>query len=196
MHHSPRAALARKFQAHSKLTFTLTSTLCYVSNMSETYTITDLAREFDITTRTIRFYEDKQLLKPTRRGTTRVYDKGDRTRLKLVLRGRRLGWPLNEIRDMIDMYDHSGGELKQLQAMVTRLQQNRETLLAQRNDIEQSLQELDALEDNCLAKLGALANTGPNTRQDVPASTTSSVQNPRSTVAPATSTSLVSGTGT
>ncbi len=60
----------------------------------------------------------------------------------------------------------------------------------------ETMQELDALEDNCLAKLGALANTGPNTRQDVPASTTSSVQNPRSTVAPATSTSLVSGTGT
>jgi len=124
--------------------------------MTDTYSITELAREFNITTRTIRFYEDKGLLTPRRRGTTRIYSKGDRTRLKLVLRGRRLGWPLNEIREMISMYDLSGGEHKQLDAMIQKLRQNRATLVKQREDIELSLAELDELEQNCLQQLKAI----------------------------------------
>lgn len=127
--------------------------------MQDTFTITELAREFDITTRTIRFYEDKGLLQPNRRGTTRVYTKGDRTRLKLVLRGRRLGWPLIEIRDMISMYDHQGGEQKQLEAMIAKLQQNRAILIKQREDIELSLEDLQELEQNCVRQLDELTNT-------------------------------------
>jgi len=127
--------------------------------MTDTYSITALAREFDITTRTIRFYEDKNLLQPQRRGTTRIYSKGDRTRLKLVLRGRRLGWPLNEIRDMISMYDHRGGERKQLDAMIQKLQQNRAVLVRQREDIDLSLAELNELEQNCIQQLDDLQNT-------------------------------------
>lgn len=121
------------------------------------YTIRELASEFGITTRTIRFYEDQKLLHPTRRGTTRVYSKGDRTRLKLVLRGRRLGWSLGEIRDVISMYDEAGGERKQLQIMLEKLTLNRESLLKQQEDIRLSLQDLERLERNCLAKLDALA---------------------------------------
>lgn len=126
--------------------------------MRSTYTITELAREFDITTRTIRFYEDQGLLQPARRGTARIYAKGDRTRLKLVLRGRRLGWPLTEIREMIRMYDHNGGEYKQLDAMISKLHANRAILLNQQQDILQSLSELDNLEANCRAQLAALAS--------------------------------------
>lgn len=124
--------------------------------MPQQYSITELAREFDITTRTIRFYEDKGLLTPQRRGTTRIYSKGDHTRLKLILRGRRLGWPLNEIGEMIDMYDHSGGEQKQLDAMIKKLQQNRAILIKQREDIELSLRELDELERNCIEQRQAI----------------------------------------
>ena len=76
------------------------------------FTIAELAREFDITTRTIRFYEDRQLLTPARRGNQRVYSRADRTRLKLVLRGKRLGWPLDDIREMIALYDTPDGEKK------------------------------------------------------------------------------------
>lgn len=121
------------------------------------YSIRDLASEFKITTRTIRFYEDQQLLHPQRRGTARVYSKGDRTRLKLVLRGRRLGWSLGEIREVIGMYDQAGGERKQLQTMLDKLKINRQALLDQQEDIRLSLEDLARLEQNCLDKLDALA---------------------------------------
>ncbi len=127
--------------------------------MDRTYTITELAREFGITTRTIRFYEDRQLLQPTREGTKRVYSRGDRTRLKLVLRGKRLGWPLDEIREMINMYDPHGGEVRQLTTMIEKLRHNRDTLLQQQHDIQQSLSELDQLEQNCLDQLSSMTSS-------------------------------------
>ena len=84
--------------------------------MQETYSISELGREFGITTRAIRFYEDKQLLSPSRNGGRRVYSRADRTRLKLLLRGKRLGWPLEEIKSVLNMYDAGhNGELQQLQ---------------------------------------------------------------------------------
>lgn len=126
--------------------------------MPSTYTITDLATEFDITTRTIRFYEDQKLLSPARNGTRRIYSTRDRTRLKLILRGKRLGWQLNEIREVIEMYDLHGGERRQLEAMVDKLRSNRDTLLSQMEDIRLSLVDLDELEQNCLSKLTALEN--------------------------------------
>ena len=123
---------------------------------SPSYTITDLARELDITTRTIRFYEDKGLLRPARDGLKRIYSRADRTRLKLVLRGKRLGWPLDEIRKMIELYDVPGGEARQLSMMIERIDTSRQTLLQQRDDIELALREFDEIEARCQSQLQAL----------------------------------------
>jgi len=123
------------------------------STIQAEFTITELAREFDITTRTIRFYEDKQLLKPQRRGQQRIYSRADRTRLKLVLRGKRLGWPLDDIREMIELYDTPGGEEKQLALMIDRIQQSRALLLRQQEDIELALREFDDIETRCQHQL-------------------------------------------
>lgn len=117
------------------------------------FSIAELAQELDITTRTIRFYEDRGLLQPARRGQQRVYSRADRTRLKLVLRGKRLGWPLKEIHDMIQLYDTPDGERKQLEAMLGKIAQSRHTLLSQREDIELALQEFDEIESRCRAQL-------------------------------------------
>ncbi len=111
--------------------------------------ITDLAQEMDITTRTIRYYEDKGLLRPTRRGQQRVYSRADRTRLKLVLRGKRLGWPLDDIREMIELYDTPDGERKQLEVMLRKLDHSRSVLLQQRDDVELALRELKEIEARC-----------------------------------------------
>lgn len=117
------------------------------------FTITDLAQEMDITTRTIRFYEDRGLLRPARRGQQRIYSRADRTRLKLVLRGKRLGWPLDDIREMIELYDAPDGERKQLEVMIARIDQSRRTLLQQREDIELALREFDDIETRCKERL-------------------------------------------
>lgn len=117
------------------------------------FSITELAQELDITTRTIRFYEDRGLLRPARRGQQRVYSRADRTRLKLVLRGKRLGWPLDDIREMIELYDTPGGERRQLEVMLERIAQSRSTLLQQRDDIELALREFDEIEARCRAQL-------------------------------------------
>lgn len=121
-----------------------------------TWTITELAREFDLTTRTIRFYEDRGLLQPARRGQQRVYSRSDRTRLKLVLRGKRLGWQLDEIARMIELYDTPDGEKKQLQVMIDRIQQSRDALLRQADDIALALREFDEIEARCQRQLSQL----------------------------------------
>lgn len=117
------------------------------------FSITELAQELDITTRTIRFYEDRGLLRPARRGQQRIYSRADRTRLKLVLRGKRLGWPLDDIREMIELYDTPGGERRQLEVMLERIAQSRSTLLQQRDDIELALREFDEIEARCRMQL-------------------------------------------
>lgn len=122
--------------------------------MSEqTYTIAELAREFDITPRTIRHYEDQGLLSPARAGVQRVYDKRDRTRLKLTLRGKRLGLSLAEIRELIDMYD-TAPESSQLSRFLEVLARRRAMLVQQREDIAAVLTEIAALERQCRALLG------------------------------------------
>ena len=112
----------------------------------KTYTITDLAREFDITPRAIRFYEDQGLLTPTRVGRTRVYSRADRTRLKLTLRGKRLGLTLSEIRDLIDMYEPGRDERPQLERFLAVLEAHKASLLQQRSDLEAQLSEIQAFE--------------------------------------------------
>ena len=122
----------------------------------ERYSITELAREFGITTRAIRFYEDQGLLAPARSGLTRIYAERDRVRLKLVLRGKRLGFTLKEIAAILDMYHAEPGESGQLQYMLERLQDQREVLEKQRNDIDLTLGELDVIESQCRQRLNAM----------------------------------------
>jgi DNA-binding transcriptional MerR regulator len=124
--------------------------------MESTFSIGDLAREFDLTTRAIRFYEDQGLLFPKRRGQTRLFDQRDRTRLKLILRGKRLGFPLAEIREIVDMYDAPPGEAGQLSLLVEKVEARRARLLRQREDIAIALRELDAVEARCAERLAAL----------------------------------------
>jgi DNA-binding transcriptional MerR regulator len=123
-----------------------------------TYTITELAREFDVTPRAIRFYEDHGLLSPTREGTggrSRVYTARDRTRLKLTLRGKRLGLTLSEIKSLVDMYESPKDTSAQLNRFLGMLAQHRETLEQQREDIEMALAELSSHEDECRRMLAA-----------------------------------------
>ena len=128
-----------------------------MSENEEKYSIGDLAREFDLTTRTIRFYEDKKLLNPARNGQTRVYSRADRTRLKLVLRGKRLGWKLDEIVEIIQLYSIGpDGEKKQLEMMLRKIKDDRESLFERQRDIESALVELDAIEKRAQKQLKAL----------------------------------------
>jgi len=117
--------------------------------MGTTYTISELAREFDVTTRTIRFYEDEGLLSPKREGTNRVFSQRDRVRLKLALRGKRLGFSLAEIRELFELYDISRDEHKQLQEFLARLERRRAHLEQQREDIEVMLREIDFFANQC-----------------------------------------------
>ncbi len=121
----------------------------------QTWTISDLAKEFDITPRTIRFYEDQGILSPAREGRNRVYVGRDRTRLKLALRGKRLGFQLSEIRELIDMYEGPRDTTPQLKHYVSVLQRQRETLLQQRRDIEETLSEIDEQCSQCKTLLKA-----------------------------------------
>ena len=124
--------------------------------LTQTYSITELSREFDITPRAIRFYEDQGLLAPAREGTgkSRVYSTRDRTRLKLTLRGKRLGLALSEIRELIDMYESPRDEAAQLTRFLLVLGEHRSQLEQQRMDIEAQLDEIGAFEAQCKKRLG------------------------------------------
>ena len=121
--------------------------------MSASYTIGDLAREFGCTTRAIRFYEDQGLLSPGREGLSRVYGSKERVRLKLILRGKRLGLTLAEAGEILDMYDAPEGEVGQLRYFVQRIRERRKDLVSQREDIDNALSELNDLEQRCLRSL-------------------------------------------
>ena len=110
------------------------------------YSISDLSREFDVTPRAIRFYEDQGLLSPRRDGQRRVYTPRDRTRLKLTLRGKRLGLSLSEIRELIDMYEPGRDERPQLERFLAVLEAHKKDLTQQRADIEAQLSEIQAFE--------------------------------------------------
>lgn len=117
--------------------------------MANTFTISDLSREFGLTTRTIRHYEAEGLLSPTRDGQNRIYGTRDRVHLKLILRGKRLGFSLKEIAELFEMYDAPNGEVSQLEHFIDKMRTRREALLKQREDIDRVLEELDALESRC-----------------------------------------------
>ena len=123
-----------------------------------TYTIAELAREFDITARAIRFYEDQGLLRPRREGVggrNRVYTARDRTHLKLTLRGKRLGLTLSEIKGLVDMYESPKDSAAQLNRFLLVLAQHREMLEQQREDLEVTLAEIEAHEAQCRRMLEA-----------------------------------------
>lgn len=124
--------------------------------MREFYTITELTREFDISTRTIRFYEDEGLIRPVRRGRTRLFRPADRHLLKQILRGKRLGFSIAEINEIIQMYKEPPGEAGQLRLMMKRVEEKRATLRQKRKDIEDTLAELDAVDESCIERLAEL----------------------------------------
>ncbi len=121
-----------------------------------TYTIGELAKEFDITTRTIRFYEDAGLLNPERNGQTRIYKAKDRTRLMLVLRGKRLGFSLQETKTIFELYDNEETEEKQIQIMLTLIEEKKQKLIQQQQDIADILDDLSELEAGCKESLTKL----------------------------------------
>ena len=124
--------------------------------MREYYTITELTREFDVSTRTLRFYEDEGLIAPLRRGRTRLFRPSDRHLIKQIMRGKRLGFSINEIREIIQMYSTPPGEVGQLKLMITRIEEKRDDLRQKRRDLEETLAELDNAEEACVERLAEL----------------------------------------
>ena len=124
--------------------------------MAQTFTIRELADAFDVTTRTIRFYEDEGLLKPKREGQQRVFRSRDRVRLKLILRGKRLGFSLAEIKEIVGMYDEAPGETGQLRLFLSKIAERRRELEDKRRDLEETLAELDVLEAQSKERLEEL----------------------------------------
>ncbi len=124
---------------------------------SPTRTIAEVADEFGVTHRTVRHYEELGLISPERRGTTRVYHRRDRTRLSLILRGKRLGFPLEEIRTIIDLYDAPRGRRSQLEYVLAQIDERREDLEQRRRVLEAALSELTEFERRCRTDLDRLA---------------------------------------
>jgi DNA-binding transcriptional MerR regulator len=125
-------------------------------NDSQTWTIAQVSDEFAITHRTVRHYEELNLISPERRGTVRVYHRRERTRLNLILRGKRLGFPLEEIRTIIDLYDQPRGQVSQLSYVLDQIHDRRGHLEQRRRDIEDALTELDEFERRCQSDLRQL----------------------------------------
>ncbi|WP_369959357.1 MerR family DNA-binding transcriptional regulator [Pseudomonas benzenivorans] len=121
--------------------------------MAATYSISDLARELDITTRAIRFYEEQGMLAPERRGQERIYSAKDKVTLKLILRGKRIGFSLAECKELIELYDPSHGNRKQLETFMDKIAERRDQLQQQLLDIQQMQLELDTAEERCLIAL-------------------------------------------
>lgn len=126
-----------------------------MADKSRTYSISELAEEFAITTRAIRFYEEKGLLQPRRQGQTRIYGAADRVKLILILRGKRLGLSLEESRDIIEMYHPDQDNSQQLQTLLNKIREKREHLKQQLQDLRTMMRELDEAEIRCLDALTA-----------------------------------------
>lgn len=120
---------------------------------ANTYSISDLARELDITTRAIRFYEEQQMLSPERRGQERIYTGKDKVTLKLILRGKRIGFSLAECKELIELYDPVHGNRKQLETFMAKIAERRIQLAQQLLDIQHMQLELDTAQERCLAAL-------------------------------------------
>lgn len=124
--------------------------------MDKYYSITELTREFGVSTRTLRFYEDEGLIHPERRGRTRLFRAADRRLIQEILRGRRIGFSIAEIREIIQVYKDPPGEAGQLRLIMRRVEEKREELQQKRRDIEETLVELDNVEEACLTRLAEI----------------------------------------
>jgi len=120
------------------------------------YTITELTREFGVSTRTLRFYEDEGLIHPERRGRTRLFRSADRRLIMEILRGRRIGFTIAEIREIIHVYRDPPGEAGQLRLLMKRVEEKRDELNQKRKDIEETLEELNNVEEACLTRLAEI----------------------------------------
>jgi len=126
--------------------------------MTTTYRIRELGKEFGLTARALRFYEDKGIVRPKRAGTSRVYSERDRTRLKLALRGKRLGFTLDECREIIDLYDpRRTNNAAQTLRLFEKICEHRRVLLAKLEDLQATLEAMNQLEAQCVAALGQAA---------------------------------------
>ena len=125
--------------------------------MPTEYTISDLASEFDITTRTLRFYEEKGLLNPRRNGQSRIYSPADRTRLKLVLRGKRIGLSLEDSAEIIGMYDPCGSNQQQLEKLLAAIAVQKEKLVAQQNALADMMKDLNEVEKRTRSALKSVS---------------------------------------
>ena len=125
--------------------------------LKKTYSISELAQEFDVTTRSVRFYEDQGLLRPSRRGQTRIFSSKDRVRLKLILRGKRMGLSLAETKELFDLWDETtSGNEKQLLLMLQTITRRRQALAQQKEDIAIVEMEMENAEARCLEALSEL----------------------------------------
>lgn len=115
-----------------------------------------MADEFGVTHRTVRHYEELGLIAPERRGTQRIYHRRDRTRLALILRGKRLGFPLEEVRTIIDLYDAPRGRASQLEYVLAQVDERRADLEQRRRDLDEALTELAGFEKSCRTDLARL----------------------------------------
>lgn len=120
------------------------------------YSISELTKEFGISTRTLRFYEDEGLIHPERRGRTRLYRAADRRLLIEILRGRRIGFTVAEIREIIKVYREPPGEVGQLKLLMNKVDEKRAELRQKRKDIEETLAELDNVEEACLTRMAEI----------------------------------------
>ncbi len=131
----------------------------------KTHTISQLAKEFGVTTRTIRFYEEKGLVTPLREGQKRLYTNADRVRIKLILRGKRIGMTLQECVEFIDMYDPEHNNAEQLHSLIDNVKSRREQLLQQKRDIDEMLAGLAEVQGLCEASLAGEQPPNPNTNK-------------------------------
>lgn len=120
---------------------------------TQTYTISELAKEFGVTTRTMRFYEEKGLISPRREGQKRLYSSADRVRIKLILRGKRIGMSLAECVEVIDMYDPEHNNADQLHSLISKVQNRSELLQQQKRDIDEMLAGLEEVQSLCESAL-------------------------------------------
>jgi DNA-binding transcriptional MerR regulator len=131
-----------------------------------THTISELAKEFGVTTRTIRFYEEKGMISPLRDGQKRLYCAADRVRIKLILRGKRIGMTLQESVDVIDMYDPEHNNAEQLHSLINNVKERRAQLLQQKRDIDDMLTGLDEVQSLCQQSLASKATNNPTTKPE------------------------------
>ncbi|MEE9396605.1 MAG: MerR family DNA-binding transcriptional regulator [Methylococcales bacterium] len=128
----------------------------------QSFTISELAEEFDITSRTLRFYEEQGILSPDRKGNRRLYSRQDHGRIKMTLRGKRLGFSLLEIKEIIEMYDSKTGQVGQLVLFLKRIREHVDMLEIQIEDIHLTLSELKRFEQHCEDLLDKKNNHSPN----------------------------------